>query len=94
LARGPRSRGPNRHETPPRAPIGWRPRDASGRPTIDVGTWDGGDRVPPPIGVDLAPASRALRGCLMRLVLLAVLLMLGLFGVISLLGGSLLRLIY
>jgi hypothetical protein len=42
--------------------------------------------------VDLAPASRALRGCLMRLVVLAVLALIALFGVITLLGGSLLRL--
>ena len=84
---------PSPPPAPPRGPAAWPPREPGGGPTIDVGSWERVDRVPPPpVEVDLAPAGRALRGCLMRLVVLAVLLMFGLFAVISLLGGSLLRL--
>lgn len=72
---------------PPRWPHG--PGDRS---TTDADVFVRADRTPPPIEVDLAPASRALGGCLTRLVLLALFMILAFVVGIFLLGGSLLRL--
>ena len=55
--------------------------------------FDAAPRGPSPIEVDLAPASRALGGCLVRLVMLALFLLFVLIAGVSLLGGSLLRLV-
>ena len=72
---------------------GWPPRP-SPRPTPaeDVEDRPFTTRPSPPIEIDVRPAGRLLRGCLLRLVMIFFLLFLALSFGVSLLGGSLLRL--
>ena len=86
---------PSRAPSPPSSPLpGWPPHVRRRGPTIeeDFDDLDPAGRSAAPVEVDLAPAGRAVGGCLMRLVFLVLLAFLAMVVGISLLGGSLLRL--